>query len=636
MPRPHAMPNRTPFSPPQTASPPLRAALGLVVAVVSFTALNLDARQDPAVPIPGQESSASEAAPLIVDSRDPLELQRLADDAFARDDLAAATALYRRSAEYTDDPAERGRILLTVAWLEDERGLPDRATETLVEALWAAPDLEIDPAVYGDALLPRFYDAQQLIVERRETQAEEAIRQGLEALRAGRHGEARERLAAALAQRPDHPKALYNLALVHLYDDRLDDAIEGFQKLQSLAASQPQAIDPQLRSLALANVGAIFLRQGANVEARDALDDAVAIDPGNQAAWSNLGVARRRLGDGDAAEAFRRAHDLAPQDAGAINNLALAYLDAKDWVQAVALLRQATERFTDNASLWLNLALAQQGLGNDEGAVVSFERSIAADPQDAGGWASTAALHLARHYDTVGNSRGALAAARRAADWRPEQTNAWIYQGLALQALGDLELAAEALERGRGLDPTRVDVHINLGSVYFELGRLDEAERALRRALDIDPESTTAQANLASVMRAQETGVLPRRRPRVAETAPPAPPPPASRQAGSQRPPGGSTASSTPSTRASLGVRVSAVDYGALGLRGLLVDEVVPDSAAARAGLRADDLLLRAAGQQIETRDDLASIAAARRPGDALEIELLRANRPVRVQLILP
>lgn len=65
------------------------------------------------------------------------------------------------------------------------------------------------------------------------------------------------------------------------------------------------------------------------------------------------------------------------------------------------------------------------------------------------------------------------------------------------------------------------------------------------------------------------------------------------------------------------------------------VDEVVPDSPAAAAGLKARDVLLMADGKRIRSREDLAQLLQKKRPGMELALEVLRGEEKVSLKVKL-
>jgi Do/DeqQ family serine protease len=93
--------------------------------------------------------------------------------------------------------------------------------------------------------------------------------------------------------------------------------------------------------------------------------------------------------------------------------------------------------------------------------------------------------------------------------------------------------------------------------------------------------------------------------------------------------------------RGFLGVRIQTVTptlSGKLGLgtqRGVLIADVEPGSAAARAGLKAKDVVLRVDGITVDTSGRLRSIIANRPPGARVKLRLLRGRKPRTVQVTL-
>jgi serine protease Do len=91
--------------------------------------------------------------------------------------------------------------------------------------------------------------------------------------------------------------------------------------------------------------------------------------------------------------------------------------------------------------------------------------------------------------------------------------------------------------------------------------------------------------------------------------------------------------------RGRIGARVQEVTADlaqALGLpraAGALITEVQKDGPAARAGLRAGDVVLRFAGQAVESHADLVRFTAAAKPGSVAALEIVRRGAPLVLQV---
>ena len=74
----------------------------------------------------------------------------------------------------------------------------------------------------------------------------------------------------------------------------------------------------------------------------------------------------------------------------------------------------------------------------------------------------------------------AVATLRRCVEVEPDWAEAFDLLGEVLRRAGELEGAAEALERAASLDPEAVRPRVALATVYDAMGRRDEASELLR------------------------------------------------------------------------------------------------------------------------------------------------------------
>ena len=550
-----------------------------LAALLAFTPATLRARQveveELPTPIEERTTAPNEAAAA------PATSESAAVRLYADGDLAGAREVYDRLVAASGESRERARFALHGAWLSWQ--LDDRAgaLTRLETAVYLDPDVEFRGDNYSPEFVAAFYDARRVALHRRKVTSSNAINAAVAELRGGDLARARQLLAEALRLVPDDPDAVYNLALVDLRAGDTDAALAGFERVLALERGNPEGVTRALKVQALNNAAVVYFSRGDFLDAETALAEAVRLVPEDASAWFNLGLTRQKLSrTGPAHEALLRARALAPGDAPIARALALTEIDRRNWPAAVALLVEATAAEPADADLQLLLGRAQLGLGNGAGAVASLRRALKLDAAGGAGVGATAARLLAEALRAAGDAGGSAAAARALLARLPADPDGWMYVGLAALATNDLPAAIEALERARRAAPGRADIAHNLGSAYVATLDYARAEEALSAALALDPENAATRAALAQ-LQARATA---------------------------------------PGERVELGARFSLGGDPELGRRGLRVDAVAAGSPAARAGLRAGDLVLRAAGRAVGDPAALARLIGERRGATALEV----------------
>lgn len=127
----------------------------------------------------------------------------------------------------------------------------------------------------------------------------------------------------------------------------------------------------------------------------EAFDKAAAMDPKQVVIWANkaeahVGFAGTKTGDEQAAElakgmdAYNKALELKPDDAGMHNNYALALAKAKKYPEAQAELDKAAQLDAPNAGrYYYNLGAILTNVNQLEPASIAFKKAIGADPNYA-------------------------------------------------------------------------------------------------------------------------------------------------------------------------------------------------------------------------------------------------------------
>ncbi|RQS26706.1 hypothetical protein DIE03_23040 [Burkholderia sp. Bp8992] len=163
--------------------------------------------------------------------------------------------------------------------------------------------------------------------------------------------------AAHWELRPDSPAAAFNCGYAMQMAGRHADAIAPYRRTLQLAPSWPS----------LKNNLALAIRlTGGDPDVEFALiDGALDDNPNDERAWTNAIVTRIDRFDLDGAlRAAMRAVALAPDNALALNNTAIALKEAQRWDEAEQYAARAVDRAPHNAAYRHNLSLLQLARGD--------------------------------------------------------------------------------------------------------------------------------------------------------------------------------------------------------------------------------------------------------------------------------
>jgi tetratricopeptide (TPR) repeat protein len=121
-----------------------------------------------------------------------------------------------------------------------------------------------------------------------------------------------------------------------------------------------------------------------------------------------------------------------------------------------------------------------------------LRRAVALDPQSITAW-----NQLARMLQAAVRPQEAVEAYESVLTLDPQCAEALMNLATIRQALGDLPMAAELLERAAGLQPEEPQIHNGLGYVLAQQDQTQESLQSYARALKIDPEFAPARVNRA-------------------------------------------------------------------------------------------------------------------------------------------
>jgi len=209
------------------------------------------------------------------------------------------------------------------------------------------------------------------------------------------------------------------------------------------------------------NLGVLQVQAQQFDRAGDLFAEASRLEPDSPRVQYSLGVTRFNAGQFDlATEPLARALESDPENAELRRMLALAWFNTDNYEEAVALLRNDSER-EGSRSLQYAYGLALVRSGRAEEAQVVFTELLIKYP-----------------------------------DWGELS----VVLGQAMAQGDDYPKAIEALEKAIEVQPDVAEAHLNLGEIYLRQGELKSAERELRTELENYPNDLRAQNLLAMVL----------------------------------------------------------------------------------------------------------------------------------------
>jgi tetratricopeptide (TPR) repeat protein len=192
---------------------------------------------------------------------------------------------------------------------------------------------------------------------------------------------------------------------------------------------------------------------------------ALAIRPGNAAAWNSLGILRKNQNKLlEAVACYRKAIELDPTFAFPQNNLGNALRLQNKPDEAIACFRKAIKLDPKFAVAYSNLGAVLRARNELDEAIACFRKAIACNPK------------FAMAHRNLGN---------------------------AMLARNELDEATTCYRKAIELDPKDATVHNNLGIVLQKQVKLDAAIACYRKAIELDRKDPFPHCNLGFALSSQ-------------------------------------------------------------------------------------------------------------------------------------
>ena len=229
------------------------------------------------------------------------------------------------------------------------------------------------------------------------------------------------------------------------------------------------------------------MKVGASIEA---LAKSLELDIRNAEAHKILGRDLMIIGRFDDARIeFDQALRYKPDSPEIHYNLGKLFSVQDNWEPARAAFESALRLDPSYLEALDALGFAQEALGDDAAAVVSYQKAISLNEQRKGTFASPH-VNLSAYYNRLGDPAKALEHANKALELDPNSDRAWFQKGRAYERQGELKDAVVALNRAISSNPRASSYHYVLAGVYRRLGAMEESQKALEMFKRLEQEAS--------------------------------------------------------------------------------------------------------------------------------------------------
>lgn len=239
-----------------------------------------------------------------------------------------------------------------------------------------------------------------------------------------------------------------------------------------------------------------FHQNGRLAEADDLYTRVLQSEGVNPQALRLRGILARQRGDVlGSIEDLKAALEAAPDDADALCELGLSYMDAGELTPAVAALRDAVDADPASPKALANLGALLQYRGHIEEAITAHRRCLALEPGDV-----DVRCNLAKALVEAGRGDEAVAEAEKTVRQSGSHPTALASMGNILCDMERFDEAAGVLERAVAADPGDDVALINLSVARLSLDRIDGAIEALQASVAANPHNARGVADLANLL----------------------------------------------------------------------------------------------------------------------------------------
>jgi tetratricopeptide (TPR) repeat protein len=328
-----------------------------------------------------------------------------------------------------------------------------------------------------------------------------------------------EMFRKAIEIRPDFLEAHYNLGLIYINRNKMQDAAGEFETVLRLepdfdpdiyyllgaahsgADNTEKAIEALETGLRRKPEDMGMLKALAYLQTRTNRDDAaiatllriIEADPVDVAAHIDLALLYHKKGEIEkAAAGYKEALEIAPKNFTARYNLGLIYARQRKMAEAAEEFDKARAIEPGNVELLERLGDARTYLNQHILAAFAYEDAI-----NRAGDAKVLLPKLGFSLASDGRIPAAIEVLKKAVGLDAKNSDSWRMLGELYSDSGKSGEAIDAYLKSLGLRPDQKEVRLNLGVLYAEKEMYAEAMTELRQAVAMDPDYAPAWSNIA-------------------------------------------------------------------------------------------------------------------------------------------
>ena len=233
-------------------------------------------------------------------------------------------------------------------------------------------------------------------------------------------------------------------------------------------------------------------QEGKTEVAKELYNRVLKIDPNHSQALKNIAIIFINLKDYQKAKkCYEKAVEIDPNSADAYYNLGIIFKELKEYQKAKSCYEKADNIQPNNTIIQTNLGIILRDLGENQKAKDCYEKAIKINPNNA-----KAHYNLGVIYKDSGELQKAKICFKKVIEINPNEQETHNSLGVIFQELGEYQKAKDCYEKAIEIKPNYGDVYYNLGQLLHERGEYHLAENYFKKAIQIKPGDIRASNSL--------------------------------------------------------------------------------------------------------------------------------------------